>query len=160
MATCQNCHAFSIGGIKQGGHTFCSEKCQKAYTPPATTVTCGKCGTSNSLDQKKCSECDDYLHQYKQPEQLGLAKCPNCSERVAEDATLCPACKQPIYSKNKQTNAVIALVLFVMTFFVLYYFFSAFTQYEADRQMQKYQSQATEDYNRMMKDIQRDLDKL
>lgn len=160
MATCQNCNAFSIGGIKQGNLTFCSKKCQNAYTPIATSVTCGKCGTVNALHRKKCKECDDYLHQYKAPEHTGQAKCPNCSERVAADATLCPACKNPIYSQNKQTNALIAVVMFFVMFFGLYYFFTAFTEHEADRQMQKYQKQADQEYNRMMKNIQRDLDQL
>lgn len=157
MAKCQTCGAITLGGIKQGNHTFCSKKCQNAYTPPVMAVTCGKCGTENALHQKKCVECDDYLHQYKPPEELGQAKCPNCSERISPDATLCPACKQPIYSKNKQTNALIGLVMATLSFFVLYYLFNTFINYETDRQMQNYQQEATQEYNRMMQEAQKSM---
>jgi hypothetical protein len=33
--------------------------------PKQNTVVCGKCGTSNSFDEKKCTECGEYLHQFK-----------------------------------------------------------------------------------------------
>jgi hypothetical protein len=45
------------------------------------TVICGKCGTENSSNEKKCSECGEYLHQFKTgdlPSQANVKKKTGC----------------------------------------------------------------------------------
>lgn len=65
MKPCSECNLPTFGGIEQGSLVFCSKGCQKSFAQRPTTITCGKCGTANALDNEHCKECNDYLYQYK-----------------------------------------------------------------------------------------------
>lgn len=75
--------------------------------------------------------------------------CPSCSELVNPSATLCPFCNQAIFSKDKGVNAIAKVVIYVVTFLVLFYAISAFTRHEADKE-----------YNRITRDAQEQTEEI
>ncbi len=81
------------------------------------------------------------------PSQLSAVEripCPSCAEQILPEATVCPFCKHAVISKDKKTNAVAGLLLYVVIFFGLYYMISAFARYEGKKE-----------YNRIMKDLEK-----
>jgi len=89
-----------------------------------------------------------------------MAQCPNCLEWVKVGATTCPHCKQTIFSHNKQANAVIGLVLTVITFLILWYAISWFVNREAEREYEKIRRDTEVETQKMMRDIERDTERL
>lgn len=94
MNICAFCGSNPSVGIVRHGYHFCNQNCKnefdkiifdriskgkKEQTKKATTyrisetgdkpdkkiITCRRCGTENDSTLKKCSECGDYLYQYK-----------------------------------------------------------------------------------------------
>ena len=83
----------------------------------------------------------------------GRVPCPMCGERVMPTATLCPFCKQAIFSRDKSTNAVAGVVVSIILFLVLYYALTAFTHHEADKEYKTIMDNAQRDTDRLMRDI-------
>jgi predicted nucleic acid-binding Zn ribbon protein len=158
MAKCAQCKSIVFGGVKANGKEFCNQTCRQAYTPPANSVTCGKCGTNNPLDGLKCNECGEYLHQFKQG--LNVFKCPMCSEAISPDSSVCPHCKHAIFSNNKQTNAVVSILVSVVSFIVLYYAINAFVHYQAEQDMKVIRQQAQQETQELMNQTQQMLNNL
>lgn len=63
--------------------------------------------------------------------------CPSCKEPVQVGATMCPHCQQAIFAQDPGANALTGMVLWVVAFLVLFYLLTAFTNFEADRQMER-----------------------
>jgi hypothetical protein len=74
--------------------------------------------------------------------------CPLCKELVHREATRCPHCQQPIFAKDTGTNPVVGVVVTVVLFFVLFYLLSAFTHYEADKEMKRIQREVERSFPR------------
>ncbi|MCX7257059.1 MAG: zinc ribbon domain-containing protein [Polaromonas sp.] len=77
--------------------------------------------------------------------------CPSCGELVTPSATLCPFCKQAIFSKDKGMNAIAKVVAYVVTFLVLFYAISAFTRHEADKAYKRITGDAQEQTEEMLR---------
>ena len=71
--------------------------------------------------------------------------CPSCAERIKVEATLCPYCKQPVFSKEKGSNALLSIVYYVIGFLFFFYIISAFVDYQAEKDYDKIMQKATED---------------
>ena len=85
----------------------------------------------------------------------GRVPCPMCGERVMPTATLCPFCKQAIFSRDKGTNAVVGVAVSIVLFLVLFYALSAFTHHEADKEYKRISGEAERETERLMRDIRR-----
>jgi len=90
----------------------------------------------------------------------GRVPCPMCGERVMPSATLCPFCKQAIFSRDKSTNAVAGVVIFVILFLVLYYALTAFTHHEADKEYERISRDAEQQTKKIMRDFEAETDRL
>lgn len=66
-----------------------------------------------------------------------MKTCPSCAEQVQDKATLCPYCKQAIYSTDPGKNAAWKLIIFVLVFYIGYKAISAFVQSESEREMDR-----------------------
>ncbi len=80
--------------------------------------------------------------QHQTATQDGRVPCPVCAERVMPTATLCPFCKQAIFSRDKGTNAVAGVVVYVIVFLILFYALMEFAHHQGNKE-----------YDRLMRDI-------
>ena len=62
-------------------------------------------------------------------------KCPSCSEQIQDDASICPHCRQAVFSQDKAKNAAAGIIWSVVFFFVMYFLLTQFTSCEANRMM-------------------------
>lgn len=81
--------------------------------------------------------------------------CPSCAEQILPAATVCPFCKHAVLSKDKNTNAVVGLLLSVVIFFGLYYMISAFTRYEGKKEYNRIMKDSEQETERLMRDAER-----
>lgn len=63
--------------------------------------------------------------------------CPTCGEMTAHDATKCPHCLEPIFSRDKASNSAIGLVAFAIIFVALYFALTQFASCGASREVKK-----------------------
>jgi len=66
--------------------------------------------------------------------------CPHCRELIHPEATLCPFCRQALFSKKPGTNAALKLVYFVVSFVLLYWGITTWSKYEAEKMMKDIES--------------------
>lgn len=83
-----------------------------------------------------------------------------CGELIMPTATICPYCKQAVFSRDKRTNAVAGIVVSIVLFFVIYYALNAFTHYEADKEYERISRDAERETGRLMRDAQNKADKM
>lgn len=83
--------------------------------------------------------------------------CPYCAQQINLEATFCHHCQKYIFSTDPKTNATLYIVYGIVGFIILYYAFSAFMDWQAakdmkkfDEQMRQIQEQTDREYKRLM----------
>ena len=79
--------------------------------------------------------------------------CPHCAEGVDRAATVCPFCKNAIFSHDKGKNAAATLVWTVVVFVVLYLVISQFVSCETERTMKSLRLGASMAYEQSGKPV-------
>ena len=134
--------------------------CQEGADVWQAITTIKPQSTSSSLPQRTASRQEPWPKQPSPQVTLNRVPCPSCSEPILKDATVCPYCKQAIFSHDKGNNAVIAVVVTVVLFFVIYYALTAFAEGEASRKYEKFSTDAAHEMEKINKDAQEQTDKM
>ncbi len=132
---------------------------------------CNKCGnidrvpkpesfTTPLVAQIKKSAFRDVMDSVNSNNDAKRVPCPSCAELIMRGATICPHCQRAVFSSDKNANALISIVGSVVLFFVLYYFFSAFTNYEAGKEYDRILRDSKIETDQMMQDIERDTEQM
>ena len=113
---------YAVGKCKAQGGAMAKQCVKCGYvrqpTDTAPDYECPKCGVIYAKVSAPLGETP-----IKRATKVGLKQCPNCAEDVKAAATLCPHCKQPIFSTNPQINSISHLLSLAVLFFAFYAFF-------------------------------------
>jgi hypothetical protein len=104
-------------------------------------MICGKCGWTN---QSKSNSIQGLTQE--RVSALSSA-CPYCKEAIQPGATVCPHCKQAIFSTNPSTNALLTLITFGATFWLLWTGINWFAKVQTEQKLHD----AQQEVERMMK---------
>lgn len=102
----------------------------------------------NKIEIDQESKIDPNQHEFTEKNKI-TSTCPYCAEEIKPNATICPHCKQAIFSKKPFNNAVISIIAFIVAFFIIYNAITSFVNHEADKE-----------YNRIMDKVERDMKRL
>lgn len=75
--------------------------------------------------------------------------CPHCKTEIDAKATVCPHCHQPVMHKDPGKNAILTLISYVVTFWLLYQGLTWFIDRETEKTMTKINKEAEETVRRM-----------
>ena len=118
---------------------FKCPKCQEHMSVPDSlagqTETCPSCGNVTIVPQVIGGPPTTTMEDRPGCPPGEKVKCPNCSEPVFSDASICPHCRCAIYSKDKGKNALYAIIAFIVTFLILWYLILSWSSCEAERMM-------------------------
>ncbi len=77
--------------------------------------------------------------------------CPYCKEEVKLGAQVCPHCKRTIFHKNPGANALVGVLLFIISFVILYFAINAFAKYQAAKDYEQAKAEAQKQYDELLK---------
>lgn len=116
---------------------------EKMHAEKASEKTHG-----NNLGNNQENRINVNQHEFTEKTKITSA-CPYCAEEIKPNATICPHCKQAIFSKKPLNNAAISIIAFIVAFFIIYNAITSFVNHEADKE-----------YNRIMDKVERDMRRL
>lgn len=122
---------------------------------------CKKCGADAGMMMSICFDCatEHERQTSKQtPENTPLSErvpCPYCAEQIMRAATICPFCKNPVFSQNKGQNALTRIVISAVLFVIFYFIISAFVKHQAETEYDRIMDKATRDTQKLMREIGR-----